>query len=222
MMRHDAKEAAALVDRMLAKLAATVPPKGRAGSDARTAIGDTRAHAFKLCIADALGPPLIRCFTTARLAGATLAQLEVVRQAVVQEVTSTLGGALVKNNGIRLCLATQSRIIAAMTFVSRHDVDAIKLSLQQPFRDAEEIAADDMDQATFAALITLHGAVVNHLVATARPLPRMLNFQFYEPLPSLVIAYRLYGDAARADELRAENKVVHPAFCLPTGQALSA
>ena len=28
MMRHDAEEAAALVDRMLAKLAATVPSKG--------------------------------------------------------------------------------------------------------------------------------------------------------------------------------------------------
>ena len=68
----------------------------------------------------------------------------------------------------------------------------------QPFRDAEEIAADDMDQATFAALITLHGAMVNHLVATARPLPRMLNFQFYEPLPSLVIAYRLYERRRRA------------------------
>jgi hypothetical protein len=33
---------------------------------------------------------------------------------------------------------------------------------------------------------------------------------------------RLYYDASRADELRAENKVVHPLFMLPTGQALSS
>jgi hypothetical protein len=222
MKRADANEAAPLVDRMLANLVATVPPKGRPGSDARTAIGDTRANAFMLCIDDALGPPLIQCFTLARLAGASLPQIEWVRQGVAAEVTATLGGTLVKNCGIRLCLATQARIISVMQFVSRQDVDAIKVHLQPPFRAAEEIAADDMDQATFAALIALHGATVNHLVATARPLPRMLNFQFYEPLPSLVIAYRLYEDAARADELRDENKVVHPAFCPQTGQALSA
>jgi len=222
MKRADANEAAPLVDRMLANLVATVPPKGRAGSEARTAIGDARANAFMLCITDALGPPLIRCFTLARLGGASLAQLEVVRQAIAAEATATLGGALVKNCGIRLCLATQARMLSAMDFVSRQDVDAIKQQLQPAFQDAEEIAADAMDQATFAALIALHGATVNHLVATARPLPRMLNFQFYEPLPSLVIAHRLYDDAARADELRNENKVVHPAFCPQTGRALSA
>ena len=79
-----------------------------------------------------------------------------------------------------------------------------------------------MDQMTFQTLVALHGSVTNHLVTTARPLPRMLNFQFFEPLPSLVMAYKLYDDASRCDELREENKVVHPAFCPMTGQALSA
>jgi prophage DNA circulation protein len=36
-----------------------------------------------------------------------------------------------------------------------------------------------------------------------------------------VMAYKLYDDASRCDELRQENKVVHPAFCPPTGRALS-
>ena len=30
-----------------------------------------------------------------------------------------------------------------------------------------------MDQMTFQTLVALHGATTNHLVATARPLPRM-------------------------------------------------
>lgn len=222
MKRLDAEEAAPIVDRMLAALVATVPAKGRAGSDARTAIGDTRAHAFKLCIADAVGPPLDRCFDLARQAGSTVQQLDFVRDGIEAEVTATLGGALVKDAGIRLALAAQSRIIGGMTFVSRQDVTAIKTQMYQPFRDAEEIAADNMDQATFQALVTLHGAVTNHLVATARPLPRMVSFRFHEPLPSLVMAYRLYDDASRCDELRQENKVVHPAFCPMTGLALSA
>jgi hypothetical protein len=222
MKRLDANEAAPIADRMLENLLGTVPAKGRAGSDARTAIGDTRAQAYKLCIEDALGPPLDNCFDLARQAGANVQQLESVREQIETETPVTLGGALVKDAGIRLCLAAQSRIIAGMTFVSRQDVDAIKLQLFQPFQDAEEIAADSMDQMTFQTLVALHGAVTQHLVATARPLPRMVNFQFFEPLPSLVMAYKLYDDASRCDELRAENKVVHPAFCQPTGQALSA
>lgn len=221
MNRVDATESAPIVDRLLQNLAGTVPAQGRAGSDARTAIGDTRANAFRFCIEDALGPSLSNCFAQAQAAGATLQQIDVVRQQVEQETPATLGGKLVQNAGIRLCLATESSIIAGMEFVSRQDVDLLKRQLQQPFQDAEEIAADDMDQATFQALITLHGAVTNHLVATARPLPRMLNFQFFEPLPSLVMAYKLYDDASRCDELREENKVVHPAFCPPTGVALS-
>jgi prophage DNA circulation protein len=41
-------------------------------------------------------------------------------------------------------------------------------------------------------------------------------------MPTLVMAYRLYADASRGDELRAENKVVHPAFSPAAGLALSA
>jgi prophage DNA circulation protein len=41
-------------------------------------------------------------------------------------------------------------------------------------------------------------------------------------MPSVALAHRLYADASRADELRNENKIVHPAFCLRDGRALSA
>jgi prophage DNA circulation protein len=222
MNRLEADEAAPIVDRMLTALLATVPAKGRPGSDARTAIGDTRANAYKLCINDALGPPLDECFDLARLAGSTSAQLNFVRETVEQEAPATLPGKLVRDSGIRLSLATQCRTIASMNFVSRQDVDAIKAQLLQPFRDAEEIAADSMDQMTFQTLVALHGAVTNHLVATARPLPRMVRFEFFEPLPTLAMAYKLYDDASRCDELREENKVVHPAFAPRLGLALSA
>ena len=86
----------------------------------------------------------------------------------------------------------------------------------------EYIGTQGVIQGTFQTLVALHGSVTNHLVATARPLPRMTHFEFFEPLPSLVMAYRLYDDASRCDELREENKVVHPAFCPMAGRALSA
>ncbi|MCP3471428.1 hypothetical protein NLM33_18800 [Bradyrhizobium sp. CCGUVB1N3] len=222
MKRTDANEAAPLVDRMLAHLLSFVPAKGRPGIDARTAIGDTRANAYKLLIGDAMGPPLDNCFDQACQAGVSWQQLEKVRSQIVQEKPVSLGAVLLQNAGIRLCLATEAHIIAGMAFVSRQQVDAIKAALFQPFMDSEEVAADDMDQMTFQSLITLHGAISNHLVQTALPLPRMLNYQFSKPLPSLVMAYKLYSDASRADELRDENKIVHPAFCPMLGEALSA
>jgi prophage tail gpP-like protein len=40
----------------------------------------------------------------------------------------------------------------------------------------------------------------------------MLTYEFFSALPTLVCAYRLYADAGRADELRAENKIIHPSI----------
>ena len=39
---------------------------------------------------------------------------------------------------------------------------------------------------------------------------------------SLTLGQRLYGDAGRADELVAENEIVHPLFASRAGRALSA
>jgi hypothetical protein len=222
MKRSDANEAAPIVDRMLALLVSFLPATGRAGIGARTVISDTRVNAFKLLIDDAMGPPLDNCFDQARLAGITWQQLETVREHIAAETPVSLGAVLIQNAGIRLCLANIGYAVAATTFISRQQVEETKAALQQPFQDAEEIAADDMDQMTFQALIKLHGAITNHLVQTALPLPRMLNYQFFKSLPTLVVAYKLYSDASRADELRDENKIVHPAFSPLLGEALSA
>jgi prophage DNA circulation protein len=78
-----------------------------------------------------------------------------------------------------------------------------------------------MEQMVYQSLLSLHGAVVFHLYATAKPLPQMLDFQFAAIRPTLVQSYRLYADASRADELREENKVVHPAFAPRQGRALA-
>ena len=221
MNRAEAQDAQPIALRLLNNLAACIPPAGVAGSQARAAIGDITANITALLRTDALGAPLANCFSLVISAGATQAKIDQVRVLVSAETPTTLGGALIQNNGIYLCLAAEAQIISAMTFVSRQDVDALKLALRTPFNDAEEIAADDMDQASFANLIALDAAITNFLVTTARPLPRMVGYRFAVPLPSLIVAYRLYQDASRADQVTAENKIVHPAFCPAVGLALS-
>jgi hypothetical protein len=221
MKRYDAKESTGIVSRMMVNLAATIPQQGRAGSDARSAINDVRVNAFFMLMGDTIGPPLAAAFDSATEAGCTLLSMESVRQQIALENPRTQGGLLVRDTGINFCLAQEGKMIEAMTFVSRQDVDQLRKAMVQPFADAEEIAADAMDSMTYQALVRLHAAINNHLVKTALPLPRMVNYVFFEPLPSLVLAHRLYNDAGRADEIRNENKIVHPAFCPPNGQALS-
>jgi prophage DNA circulation protein len=222
MDKVDAQEASGIVIRMMTQLAATVPASGVSGASARAAIGDVTANAYIWLRNDTLGPPLNNVFLLAVQNGCTYQQMEIVRASIVAEAPQTLGAVLVQNCGIELCLASEGEIIANTAFVSRQDVQMMKDSVQQPFQDSIEIAADDMDQETFADLSALYAALTNHLVVTARPLPQLLNYRFNQILPSLVIAQRLYADASRADEIRAENKIVHPLFCPATGVALSS
>ena len=184
MKRADVNEAAPIVDRMLAMLLSFVPTQGLQGLDVRTAVGDTRANARVLCTNDASGPPLDNCFEQARTAGVTWQQLESLRESIDAETPVTLGGVLVQNCGVRLCLAVIAEIISDMQFVSRQQVDTIKTAIQQPFFDAEEIAADEMDQMAFQTLIQTHGAVTNHLVQVALPLPRLVPSCVLPPAPT--------------------------------------
>ena len=222
MYRQDALEAAPLIQRVLVYLNKIIPPSGRPVSDARTAIGDLYVDVYGLLIADALGAPLDNVFDLVQQAGATYFAFGAVRDRIELEEPTTLGGNLARNLCIDWCLTMQGVCISGMTFTSRSQVEQTIATLQQPFYDAEEIAADSMDQMTFQNLIALHASITNHLVQTALPLPRMIGYQFADVLPTLVISYRLYGDASRADEVRDENEIVHPAFCPTIGQALSA
>lgn len=222
MDKADAKEAMTIVQRVLDNLSKTIVMAGRIGADARSVLGSTRLNAYDMLRSDQIGPPLDQCFELCRLAGATFWEIEQVRVLTGLEKPVTLGATLIVNTCVEFCLATEGRIISDMTFVSRTDVENVQSTIQTPFNDAEELAADDMDQEAYMALVKLHAAITNHLVTTARPLPRVLNYAFASPQPSLTLAYRLYSDASRADEVRDENKIVHPAFCPYQGQALSA
>jgi hypothetical protein len=221
MFKNDVPEATAILLRMVKKLLEVSPEKGRDGSALRTACGDLMMRGPKLLREDTIGPPLSACFELARKAGLTLKRAAYIRSTVESETPVALGAVMLKGAGIGFCLATEGRILADTAFVSRQDADDQKDRMNIAFSAAEEIAADDMDQETFAALTRLHAACSFFLIDTGRPLPRLLKYRFSLPLPSLIMAYKLYDNAGRADELRMENKVVHPAFMPKSGRALS-
>jgi hypothetical protein len=172
-------------------------------------------------VKNVIGDKLSDCFEQARITGATLDEFDRIRQALVAEDVLSLVAVLVKQACVSFCLQQMSMAIVAIDFTSREDVDSVRGNMNAAFDQSEEIAADEMAQAAYQALMSLHAAVTFHLYETARPLPQMLQFIFAAPRPTLVQSYRLYDTAARADELREENKVVHPAFAPREGRALA-
>jgi hypothetical protein len=221
MYKSDVDEAVPICQRVLLYALTTVATRGRPGSDVRSAIGAFIVNAPTLLRNDLAGPPLADVFDKLVAAGVTIPQLNAVRAKAELETPVTVGGELVTNSLIYFTYSATGTILSGMMFTSRDDVNAMRLLLNDAFAVMEEVAADEMDQMTFQALIRLHAAIMFYLIETARPLPMMLNFQFGSSLPTLIIAYRLYADASRADELRDENKVVHPAFAPRIGRALS-
>jgi prophage DNA circulation protein len=221
MFKDDAIEAAAICKTVLTALLTWTGTAGRSGADLRTAALDFIAHATVLLYNRQAGDPLANVFALAVTAGITIPQIEQVRSTAAAQAAASVGAMVTRDSLVQLSLATIGTVLGNTTFKSREEVEAQRSVLNGVFATTEEALADSMDSETYLDVISLHAAISRYLTVTAQPLPRVLPFQFAEPLTTLVAAYRLYTDASRADELRDGNDVVHPAFMPPTGYALS-
>lgn len=226
MNAADAEEAEPIIQSILSDLLLFVPTSGLEGSAARTQIGDTKANAMQWIRTDLIAIPLDLCFQLSREAASSslelaIVQFEQLRRNAQAKTAVTVGGIFARDYAILLCLAAEAQILAEMSFTSREQVERVRKSSFPAFCYSEETTADAMDQMGYRAVVSLHAAVTNHFVVTALPLPRVLNYQFAHPFPSLVMAQKLYQDPSRADEMRDGNNVVHPAFMPPLGSALS-
>ncbi|QGG78124.1 DNA circularization protein [Pseudomonas syringae] len=71
------------------------------------------------------------------------------------------------------------------------------------------------DPEHYLALNTLRQALIRHLNAVAASGVRLMDLKVSEPLPALVLAYRRFGDASRAQEMVQRNRLAHPGFVPP-------
>jgi hypothetical protein len=222
MFKADAQQAVPILNAVLVELLAQTPASGIAGANLRFAVNSFRVNAEAIVMGDASGAPLQNIFVLAVNSGISLGQMEAVRGVAIAQSATLPGAILIRDSLVHYSLFSEGMITASMDFVSRDDVEAVRLVINNAYATAEENAADAMDQATYGVLVAGHAAIGYDLTQRAQPLPQMLNFQFAAPLATLTAAYKLYADASRADELRDQNHIVHPAFMLPTGRALSA
>jgi prophage DNA circulation protein len=194
---------------------------GRDGSLFRLACGDLLAGAEQLIEDAAIAAPLAELFDQARQAGATFNTFDVVRAHTAAMVVNYFAAWSVGNTCIRLCLIQCARILSLTEFTSRPQVDDYLDRMNPAFDDAESLAGNSKDQASYQSLVALHAAVTYDLTTRERTLPTIVVYNFAVPRPALWICNRLYGGEARAVELVDENNPVHPAFMQMPVRALS-
>ncbi len=207
------KEALAIMNRMLDALMQGLSVKGEDGSAFRTAVGDLRAEAPDLIEDFTIGDHLDDCFEQARLAGANLASMDRVRVAMLAEDPTYDFGIAVQMTGLVFSLVQQCKMIAAMTFVSRFDVEDMMTKMTAVVEDIKLEISDLLDGVCYRQTVELAAALIQHLAATERQLPRIVAYTSPDVLPSLVLANFFYADGGRSNEIADENKVVHPLFC---------
>jgi hypothetical protein len=161
------------------------------------------------------------CFDQARLAGGTFVGMDAVRTAALGLSPVGPPAIAIKNFAIRMALAEEGQILAATTFTSRQQIDDYFAQINASFDAAIVVAADNGDNVSYQALITLYAAVSNDLGTRALSLPTLVQYSFATRMPSLWLAQRLYQDPTRAKQLVLENMPIHPLFMPAAGIALS-
>jgi prophage DNA circulation protein len=122
----------------------------------------------------------------------------------------------------RTALGSLANACAAYQPTSSNDAQALQAAVA-PLFDAEiTIAADAGQDATYLALRAMRTAVVKDLIVRGASLPALRVVTSAEPQPALTLAYRLYLDATRADDLIARADPIHPAFMPLSFSALAS
>jgi hypothetical protein len=225
MKKSDIAECVDIITFVLSALNGSVPSSSTS-SQLRADIGALNASSALQIAEGTAAASLQQCFADATAAGATLMQMS----GVLSDINTLTPVSTIAVQLVQLCvilaLSQESNIIAATSFTDRETVESTMAMMKAQFDPAIENAADTSASDVMMALIALQSQVVQYLLVTEQPLPFLVEYQAGKPLPSFVLATRLYADPndveLLANQLVAQNQVVNPAFMPLTGLALSA
>lgn len=220
--KSERTEALDISRRMMTALMGFQIEIGGAGADLRSAVGKFLANFSVLIDSRVLGTELFACFEAARATGATLVSMNNVRVAMFAEAPAFPLGLSIANGGIIFSFVEQCQIISRLTFRSRPQVEVLLDEMVTIIEAIKLNKADSFAASDYENVVALSALLVQHLSATERQLPRIVNYRMPVSYPALALANRIYGDGARSEELVAENEAVHPAFMQRDVIALSA
>jgi hypothetical protein len=207
------KEAVEIIDRLLLALMDGMPSSGVEGSNLRRLVGSLHDEAEQSIRNGTIGTDVLACFDAALAAGAAMSNMDTVREALLEEAPQYYVGSSVVSNSLIFTLVEQSRIIINTDFVSSSDANDMLQKMIEIIDTIKLAISDLLDGYNYQGLIALCASIVQHIAVTERQLPRIVQYTLPSNMPSLKIANLLYFDAIRSDEIIAENRIVHPAFC---------
>lgn len=105
---------------------------------------------------------------------------------------------------------TSTVVTLAPTKYDSHQ-DAIAARDELTSRIDAESEVTKRDEA-YVALTDLRTAVVRAVPNPDQALPKLVEYRLRETTPSLLVAYQVYGDASRAEDLVSRNDPRHPGF----------
>lgn len=205
------------IERWVSGVADTVAAEIRApGNMAAALVGAVQR------LADAAAEPLraIQLYEPLFGAGSTSPAVPTATPTRRRQAASTaaLHAAVQRGAVIEACRASSQADYAA-----RDDALAVRASLLDAL-DAQMEAVDPVtgapvSDAVYQVLAALRAAVAEDLRVRGARLPELTTITLGAPLPALVVAYRVYGDAARDTEIVERNHIRHPGY-VPGGRPL--
>lgn len=132
------------------------------------------------------------------------------------------GNIAAASRAVRLAaLTAYAEAVLRQSFAARPDGITARAEVAERFEAElyDTTGADNHD--LFVAIEQLRGKVIDWLTKTINTLAPVIVVESARILPSLALAWTLYADPLRADELVARNAVRHPSFMPRTIEALS-
>lgn len=118
-------------------------------------------------------------------------------------------------------LTAYAESILATTFTSRPDGVTVRGEVAERFENELYDTTGADNAPLYVAIEDLRGKVIDWLTHTINNLAPIITVESAMIRPSLALAWLLYADPLRSDELVARNKVRHPSFMPRTITALS-
>ncbi|MGY4815491.1 DNA circularization protein [Pseudomonas chlororaphis subsp. piscium] len=148
---------------------------------------------------------------------AAQAMADLVQDAVLVRIAQAVASLPVATPVVKLS-GTPSLAKQAIQPVTRAEVPVADevLALRNSINEAIWQAAEKADALHYEVLNGLRQLVYGHLTAVASSGVRLVVKNPMQSLPTVVLAYRLFGDATRAAEVQQRNGVAHPGFLPPT------
>jgi prophage DNA circulation protein len=109
-------------------------------------------------------------------------------------------------------MASLSYALSEINPVSSNEAQSVLDTIIPLFDQLITDVSDAVMDETSAELKTLKSYVVSYLENLALTRPELMTVTYNTSLPASAIAYSLYRDAARADEIVFENNPVNPLF----------